>query len=910
MTIEWKVSDNKIIVDEGQLVDYVVEYTPSNCKMNVLSSTLPTGISVVKYDGYIKISGEAPQVSEDTSYYVTLRLTEYNDTDEVIDVSDNYFEILVKTLPLAWDESETTDYELIVYTEFNKQLKLLHANGNEVYKKVAGELPYGVSLSSSGVLYGSINGISETDQTYYQFTVDVFVNGKSVEPSLKRDFSLTIKNADSETAPHWLTEAGNIGSISFNEISKFKLIAYDMVGDSTLSYELDKTLDSHYRLPPGLSLNNMTGEIEGALSVSQYFTYEFGVKASKLVNGKQIYSETRVFSITANDVSKEHRLIWDSVDTLDLGKYIVGNEVVGYVPSPYVEDGTEIKFYLGSGDIPQGLILNENGTFGGILEYQEIRDYYFTIIAETKYVSVTKNVVMHLGKGLGSNAIKMYLRINNEYRDEYINLKSQFNPNTAYKSHNSNFVVDTFPKIDVAVLTCYDRELLSHMINFGNPVIIRFKGTESLIHSQINNFGEPIENYEVIYKAIDESTYQWEDLNIGDYDFNSKLANMKENQEIEDSASLDFNNDVYNSGATNPVVSYNVFNLKNFRDLLSQKIYVYRMNGTYYYSVGSQELFDMERINGVYYLYKQVITKPKKDENKIQITNTTPYSINITEGKQDEVEYKLINIDPITEEEEDKVVYKISNSLKPSEDDIVVEYRNGNVYQNGICMTDCLFNVCEFTEYGLVDINTSFVKFDENGDPYYLKSIVNPICFNREKNTNIVLYNIPTTSIMVLPMITEDDLHYDESDTSRESPYIKFLDTEVEQLPEWKRAKPTTWTPYTQFTTGEVIINNSVYYECLQQFRSGEKFVEDKNLLKVLTNEEVNMALSKSYFPTLDLGYYEVNTNRYYLNQVRTKEANGEFWYNKDFLFYEVVCEPLFNNGNEKFCVWFKKQED
>ena len=39
-------------------------------------------------------------------------------------------------------------------------------------------------------------------------------------------------------------------------------------------------------------------------------------------------------------------------------------------------------------------------------------------------------------------------------------------------------------------------------------------------------------------------------------------------------------------------------------------------------------------------------------------------------------------------------------------------------------LANCLFNVCEFTEYGLVDVNASFVKFDENGDPYYLKSIV------------------------------------------------------------------------------------------------------------------------------------------------------------------------------------------
>lgn len=866
MTIEWKTTEKTFTVNEGDVIDVSINYSPSNAKMTILSSSLPTEISVINYGGYIKIYGKAPQVIEDTSYFITIRLTEYDESNQVVDISDNYYEIKVISLPLEWDLTDSTNIDIVVYTEFNKQLKLLNKNGNESFKKVGGELPYGISLSSDGILYGSINGISEGEQTEYEFMVNIFVDGKEVSSSLERTYKIFVKDADSGTAPHWITEQGSIGNISFNEKSKFKVLAYDMNGDSTLSYELDRTLDSSYRLPPGLTLNSLTGNIDGVLNTTQYSTYTFGIIASKLVNGEQINSETRIFSITTNDVSKEHQIVWDTNDTLDLGRYYVGNEIVGYVPTPKVEDGSEIKFTLGSGNIPKGLILNENGTFGGVLEHQIIGDYFFTIIAETKYVSVTKNVVMHLAKGLGKNAIKMYLRINNEYRDEYLNIKSQFNPNTAYKSNNSNFVVDAFPKIDVAVLTCYDREILSHLINFGNPVIVRIKDTKSLIHSQINNYGDPIENYEVIYKSVDESTYQWEDLDVGGYNFDEKLEQLKADGKIENNTLLDFNNESYNSGETTPQVSYSVFNFKNFRDLLTQKFYVYKKSGDYYYSLGSQELFNVDNIVDEYYLYQ--------DESTLK--------------------------------------YKITKNLYTSESDVDVEYNCGCVYDKSHNpMLSILFKPCVITQYGLLESYKPFVKFSEEDEPYYLQKISNPICFDREKNSSsVTIDNIPNSSEMVLPMITEDDLNYDTSDSEKKNPYIKFLDYDVEQIPEWKRIKPKNWTPNTQYMTGDVIINDSIYYECLQQFKSDETFVDDKNLLKVLTNEEIGVLLSKSFFPTLDLGYYEVNTNRYYMNQVRAKEQNGEYWYNKDFLFYEVICEPLFNKDIEKFCVWFKEEQE
>lgn len=871
MAIEWNTTEQVFKYKEGDIVDLNIYYSASNPQMVKLSSTLPSGFAIQQFDGYIKIIGTLPTIMTTTSYFATIRITEY-ENGKVVDLCDRYFEIVSESLPVSWDKSETGIIDTTIYVELNQKLQLNNTNGNEVFKKVSGELPSGINLSADGVLYGSITDVNELQNSPYRFTIDVFVNGQSL--SLEKSFTLNIHESVERTEPYWITEEGILGNISFNDISKFKVLAYDMSGGSTLSYELDKSLDSSYRLPPGLKLNGLNGKIEGILSSSQYATYTFGVIASKLVNGEKIDSKPRLFSIKANDVSKEHQLIWEDDGVIDLGTYSVGNEVVGYVPPPTVEDGSEIRYYLSGGDIPKGLLLNTNGTFGGVLEYQPTKDYYFTIIVETKYISMTKNVKMHVVKGLGKNAIKMYLRINNEYRDEYLNIKNQFNPNTAYKSHNENFVVDSFPKIDVATLTCYDREVLSHIINFGNPVVLRIKDTDILAHSQINNYGQPIENYEVIYKNIDESTYQWEELNNGSYNFEEKLEMLKGEGQIDNSSSLEFNNSMYNLDNTTPKISYSVFNFKNFRELLTQKFYVYKKEGEYYYSVGSQELFDLQQVSQMYNLYKVIETD---DDGRIQ-----------------------------------KIEYRITNSPQISSIDKVVEYKNNCVYDNNTPMLSVLFTPCVVSsdETTLIQTSESFIIYNEDSMPYYLKKITNPYCFSFDKNKGtITISTIPSDSEMVLPMITDSDVIYDEADTQKENGYIKFLDYNVEKLPEWKRTRAKEWTANTQYLTNDVIIYDSVYYECKQQFKSGSMFEYDTNILTILTNEEVNKLLSKNFFPTLDLGYYEVGTNRYYMAQIHEKEKNGEFWYNRDFLFYQIICEPIFNREIDKFAIWFKKED-
>lgn len=801
MAISITTPTKNIVGYEDDYIDEKIYYDGVNVSFKQLSSTLPQSLQIIndEMNKCIQLYGKLPLIEDEETYYVSYRLT---DNDDFV---DGYFEIINKNRKISWNPYMETTFKPVMMTDFLYQIELDNASGNEVFKKIEGNLPDGLSLTSSGLITGTILESNEID-TPYNFTVGVYIDNEMVSHLEPQTFTIIIENAHEDTPAIWITESGVIGSLSFGETSYCKVSAYNVYGSSSLSYVLDEDVDQTiYRLPPGLLLNKLTGNITGTLSTTQIQEWKFKVLARKIVNGVVIDSESREFSIRTNEVSEDHKITWE-FDNNNLGNYYIGNTIIGQVPLASVEDGSTIRYSLSGGNIPDGLILEKNGTLSGILGNQDKGEYIFNIKAETDYTYLEKPFILNVNKGLGHNAIRTYLRFNLEYRDEYNNIRNQLNPRTLYKNDNENFNISTFPKIDIANLSCYDREVLSYMFDFGNPEVIRIGKTESTIYSQVNANGDCIENYEVIYKPIDESTYHWGELNIGNYDFNNKLQQLKDAipAEMEDYAEIDFNNDVYNSNVqqlitnedgstiivdnrTNPSVSYSVFNFENVRNILSQRIYVYKKLGIYEYDLGSQE--------------------------------------------------------------------------------IVVD----------------------------------------NDETYHTNKITNPWCFDRDLNNNSVqLSNLENGKEMVMPMITDDDIEYDEYG----KPFVRFLKTEIESLPEWKRAKPITWTSNTEYNMNDIIIDNNTYYKVLQRFKSGSVFEYDANTLKIVNSLELNDELEKVYYPTLDLGYFESGTNRNYINVMNKKELSyGDFWYNKDFLFYEIICEPIFNSEIETFGVQFAPME-
>ena len=152
-------------------------------------------------------------------------------------------------------------------------------------------LPSGVTLSSAGVISGTLPDISSN--TTYTFTVNA-TDGSN--PTISRTFSFV-----SNAAPVWVTAAGSLGGYSTNtSIATPSLSATD--SSDTVTY----ALASGSSLPGGLTLNSNTGVISGTLpTVSVDTVYTFTINATDSIN-----NVPREFSILNRiPVSVEYLLI-------------------------------------------------------------------------------------------------------------------------------------------------------------------------------------------------------------------------------------------------------------------------------------------------------------------------------------------------------------------------------------------------------------------------------------------------------------------------------------------------------------------------------------------------------------------------------------------------------------------------
>ena len=791
MSIRW-ITDEGILAStyENSHVNLIINYEinvsyGNSHRISMISNNLPNTLSSLIQDGYITISGTLPSVINTEKYYTTVRIEEIDSYGKTVDLSERYFEIECLASPVSWDD-EQTSFDVLEYTDINEQLKLKNPNGTEVFKKISGNLPSEVVIYPNGLISGPVYS-TDIENSPYTFTVEVQENGETIESLGTKTFTLNVVMASGNSKPMWITESGSIGSLNNGFSSEISVLAFDIGSSGTISYVLNEYLENGEisRLPTGLKLNSLTGKIEGILNTSVIDDWKFSITAQKYYADTYISSDPREFIITTNPIQNEHKIIWETDGILELGSYSIGSNILCNIPIPTVNDGSEIKFSYVSGNLPKNLTIDTNGIISGILEIQDIGDYDFDIKATTPYTHSIKRCRIKVIKGLGKNAIKTYLRLNLEYKDQYNEIKTQLNSSKLYKQNIPTFVTSSFPTIDVATLSCFDREVLSYILDFGNPEIIRFGHTTSKLFSQVDNKGNVLEKYEVFYKEIDESTYDWKGniYNISNYeDFNNDIydmdANALQNNILEDGSSVLVDNSV------DPRVIYNVFNFRNVRDKLSQKIYVYKKEGTYEYDFGSQE----------------IITDNKNSYNK--------------------------------------------------------------------------------------------------------ETIVNPWCFDRNKNTSIVLSKLEEGKEMVLPLITDDDIIQEGNNY-----YIRFLDSNVEPLPIWKRDEAKQWHSNTFYNENDIILHNSLYYLCLQAFTTKATFEYDRNVLKQLTNDEMLSLLNKSFYPTLDIGYYEANTNKKHYNDLIERENNGDYWYRKDFLFYDLICEPLYNTDIDQFSIPFVQMD-
>ena len=711
-------------------------------------------------------------------------------------------------------------------------------------------------------------------------------------------------------------------------------------------------------LPSGLELSSRDsqGIISGRLATNQVSNFNFRICPYRHYDGawypedpegtitQKSFDSSREFYIVTNNPSPEHKITWgEEGSSIDGGSFQVGTVINDSLPKAVAADDSPITYtVIDYGNLPSYITIGLNGSISGTAQFP-VGEYYCFVRASTDYTYVTRKVEIKIIKGLGYNSLNLSLVINLEYKDEYNEIRNQLNPVAVYGNGQEGYNVEVFPKIDIATLTCFDRELLAGIFNYGNPEVVRFLDTRFKTYTDEDINGESTATYEAYYKAVDENTYQWDDVDNGNFDFEQQMQNEKDLTSaagdtvydknkygelpfypMESDAKLEFNNEYYNSVVdqkqweespetlgnylgifesieelnaysgpkqindyaqveiiddyedvsytkyywtgssweevgykivnkhitTTPQVEYKVFNFKHVREALQKKIYVYKETGDFYYDMGNQQLFE----------------------------------------KNDITVKKLYEVEIINEESEPELQYHMCN-----EDDTedVVTYKEHKVYDGNGLVTNVLFKPTFDTHPFMIDAEEEIYNLEEISNPWCLD-------FNKEENDWLSMDKIPEGERMCLPRITDDDVT-----SGLNMNYIQMLDPKVEPLPKWKRKEAKYWEAETTFDVGDILYYDTKYYLVIKKFTTDYAFEYDTENMRLLTNDEVKDQLSKQYFPTLDLGYYKSGKNRVYLKRLNEAEKKGQYWYRKDFFFWEVNCEPVYNESIDTFGVPF-----
>ena len=432
--MEWISPEDRLILSEieGRNIEKIkiIIEGSENYEISKVSGDFPQGIELIKEDdGFYYIQGKLGYVPETMTYYFTLQATDLDTGEE----SEHWYSIEVITLNTTWcgivyecltnninerpdiasdniwkeyngiinDELQEEDIpeweenkqystnDLVIYnnneiiekTYFQKQFKLKNPEGNEVFKKVAGELPEGIVLSETGLLYG----VAEEDREKpFYFRIGVYRNDELlIETS---ELFIKVKDISELNKPLWITDAGILDYINYGIEKDLQVIAYDFSGHDVYYELISKDLPAgiewrtieEYSREYDDDVSEKTGKFYGKCKTKVTNNEWFiTLKPYIIIDDNKIYGDERTFNIVTNAVEDNDLIKWET-DELEPVK-------IGYSYRIFIKatSSSRIIFELASGELPKGLTLNKNGEISGTVDYQELKDYEFYIKAYT-----------------------------------------------------------------------------------------------------------------------------------------------------------------------------------------------------------------------------------------------------------------------------------------------------------------------------------------------------------------------------------------------------------------------------------------------------------------------------------------------------------------------------------------------
>lgn len=898
MAINWITAQGILLKDyeEAPVNNIFIQVEPTTSIIKKIAGEYPLNMDLVyvepgKYQ-LISTTGKLPIVNEKTTYYFTLRA---ENEDEY---SDRWFGITILNKQTDWDMPETY-FEYSETSYVSLQMKLLNAQGNEEFFKISGEMPPSLLINKSGLIYGIVDE-QDKEKTFY-FTIGVRRDDNII---LTKDFSIKVVKLSSLNEPIWITEAGFLGVLEYDESSNLFVKAYDPNG-LPITYTLSTSGNDN--LPPGLSLDENTGKITGRLSTRYTDTWNFTINVT---NGD--YTVSRDFYINTNVISENNKIEWVSESLL--GNIAIGNNV-------YIQLETNSKktvnYTIVSGNLPAGLSFLSTGSINGVLEYQEIKPYSFIVEASNGSNVIQKEFTINVIKGLGQNALKCFYYINNEYMVEYNEMKNSFDTETAYQPLNSKYDINTKPRLDICTLNCFDKILLKHILNFNSTDSYHWKRT---VKQDFNNI------YSVYYKELQEVN---SDSNT--YHINGNKTFIKQSETSPTGWVTEYGNTPIQPNSTlgNDWIDGKKYYINSF----NEKIYIEFLNDSMYYEIETlkivpfgtpifkeQKTFQNELIEYLYIL---------NNENKIYVTQAADNQL-LNIETQTVLSDTKENIEVLQDERTRRWYFIPDSSLNivPASVTGIRDALNTQIFVEKNNNLNVVYDVATQVIINGIDTSKKFIiKWDNERKTYYTE-------FNGEE-IYLDVYAVLETDPTKTPIQVEGFINGTNYQLVRV--WQQFNNTDVDYLNYLVYEKGTNkleeniifeldWNKGSEFIIQNGVVHFISYIDTPWMYKPelnesvgyGEEIVlpyildydvrdiNSKPYIYFFDKENESLIEWKNrYYPTLDLFYSIPNTNVVSLSNLNQQERDGKYWTGKKFVFFEVTFEPIYNKNIDIFSIQF-----
>ena len=218
-------------------------------------------------------------------------------------------------------------------------------------------------------------------------------------------------------------------------------------------YDIIEGTDPLTQLPTGLYLDRRSGYIYGYIPYQPAYTrnYRLTINATKykirdyITATNYVATATNVFTL-AVEGQVETTIQW--ITTSSLGTINAGEISEVAVKAEHSNSDYNIKYVITNGNLPSGLVLQEDGSISGRPEYTSTGTYTFTVLATDVYGLSAITRTFNLGVSLYDN--KQYTQIyvrpflplsqRTEYQD-FIGNTFTFDPALMYRFFDSNFGV-------------------------------------------------------------------------------------------------------------------------------------------------------------------------------------------------------------------------------------------------------------------------------------------------------------------------------------------------------------------------------------------------------------------------------------------------------------------------------------